>query len=468
MNDPLALLRGGGIVTAVDIGTTKLCCMVAELALPAPRVLAVAHRRAEGLLERGTIGDLAAFRAALASVVEEAEAAAGEAGAEIYLAFSGGAPDACLKQGPVPMEPGRVRPHVLTRALEQAERLGAARLRDCPGRELLHVVPVSYLVDGRPVAEPSDMHADSFAVAANVVTTERGARRNLDAAADVFGERLVHVLAAPWASALAVLDRDEREVGALAIDLGGACTTMAWMEGGLLRHLCTLPFGGKDITRDIAARLKITLESAERLKTRHGHALDAGPEDRALLQAVPLGAGEGAIVEVPRSAVVERIRFSLARLFAGIAEEAASLPAFADLHARATAATAAPAAPDAPATAAPATAPAAAHAPAPLGESGAVGHVVLTGGGAEIQGVDFFAEAFLGRRPRLAAPQRLHGLPALQAGPAYAAAVGALLWAAEQESAAAGVRGAAERTSPLAAAALRSQRWLRRRLALEF
>ena len=388
---PLALPRNGNTVAAIDLGTSKLFCLIAELNMGRPRILGAAQLQAEGL-KHGDITDLNQFSHCLHQVIDEAETSAGESARDIYLAFSGGNLSGQLLEGNVPIEPGPISNSVLTRALDTAETIARTSLRGQPKRELLHVVPAFYAVDGRHgVSDPRGIHADHLSLFANAVTMSRAARRDLDALRKIFQNNRTHILAAPWASALAVLDADEKNLGAIVIDIGAETTSVTEVRANALHTLSVIPTGGATLTRNIARQLGITLRSAEQIKTRHGHAFADIAPDHETVKVTPLGNSDHTPKSMPRAKLLKVLQPSLENILAKVREQLNAL------------------------------------APSPHK------HLVFTGGGSLVPGLDILAEHILEHKPRLASPKPLSQLADLYKTPAHAVSVGTLLWATQHE-----------------------------------
>ncbi|MGR4000765.1 MAG: cell division protein FtsA [Alphaproteobacteria bacterium] len=394
---PLALSRSENIVAAVDLGTSKLFCLIAELAMGRPRILGAAQHQAKGL-KGGNITDLNQFSHCLQNVIDDAENSAGENVNDIYLAFSGGNLSGKLFQGHIPIEPGPISNSILLRALDVAENIGRSSLRSETAngdqkRELLHVIPAFYSIDGRHgIHDPRGIHADNLTLFANAVTISRGARKDLESLQKTFSQNRTHLLAAPWASALAVLNADEKNLGAIVIDIGAENTSVTEVRANALHNLAVIPTGGATITRNLATKLSITIQSAERIKTRHGYAFADTSSEHENIKVTPLGAqDETNQKNMPKAKLLQILQPSIENILNHIKQQLNKL------------------------------------------DNSAPNHLVFTGGGSLLPGIDLLAEQILGQRPRLASPRNLAQLDKLHKSPAHAVSIGTLLWAMEQE-----------------------------------
>jgi cell division protein FtsA len=195
------------------------------------------------------------------------------------------------------------------------------------------------------------------------------------------------VVAAPYVSALAALEEDEMDLGAICIDMGGGSTSVAVWSAGALVHVDSLSVGGSHVTQDVARGLSTSTAGAERIKTLHGSAIASAGEDREMIEAPPRGDDPGAgPVTAPRSL--------LKGIIAPRVEETLEL-----LKERLRAAGA-------------------------LVEPGA--GIVLTGGASQLAGVREVAVRVFDRPVRLGRPRRVPHLADAASGPAFCAAAGVL------------------------------------------
>jgi cell division protein FtsA len=198
------------------------------------------------------------------------------------------------------------------------------------------------------------------------------------------------IVSAPLAAGLATLVPDERELGAIVIDMGGGTTGMAVFAESQLLHTAQLSIGGNHVTTDLARVLSTTVSHAERLKTLYGNTQTSPDDDREQLPVPLVGEDEHQIAKIPRSMVINIIRPRIEETFELVKQR--------------------------------------------LEETGltraAGSRVVLTGGASQLPGARELAAAILGRQVRVGRPQGLRGLPDSASGPAFATAAGLLRWSA--------------------------------------
>ena len=378
----------GRLITALDIGSSKVCAMIAQLSEAGElNVLGTGQRESRGV-KRGYIADMERTESSIREAVEQAERIAGLNIEEVWVGFSAGG--LISRVASVEVELGGVR-------IEQPDiddLLDHGRNAiDPEGRMVLHAQPTLYTLDGvQGVKKPLGLHADRLGVDIHVVAADPSPVRNLDLAVRSAHLAVKSIVAAPIATGLACLSEEERELGVALVELGAGVTNVSLFAGGMLVGLAAIPYGGADITDDIASAFGTRRSLAERLKCFYGSATTSPRDNHDMIDVAPVaGAEEGAEPQrITRAQLIAVIRQRL-DLLSG--EIAAALKQ--------------------------------------LGFAGPVGRqVVLTGGGAELKGIADYIQGVLGRAVRIGRPRSLAGLPEAHAGPAFATLTGLALYAA--------------------------------------
>ncbi|MCX7588274.1 cell division protein FtsA, partial [Phenylobacterium sp. 58.2.17] len=297
-----AALSRQPVVAAVDLGASKVTCFImkpegvrrGDRTLTAAGVGYVQSRGVRG----GAIINLDEASDAIAQAVERAENVAGVQVQGVTVATAGGQLASHRIAGRVSLGARPISDGDLVRAIQQA--LGQIKI---PGRRAAHILPVAWSVDGQAaIRDPRAMFGRSLGVELLVVTVSEAVYQTLGACVERAHLQFEGVVAAPFASALAALEEDEMDLGAVCIDMGGGSTSAAVFSGGSLIHVETLPVGGSHVTADIARGLSTSVAGAERIKTLHGSAIASANEDREMIEAPPRGDDPGAgPVIAPRS-----------------------------------------------------------------------------------------------------------------------------------------------------------------------
>lgn len=377
------------LVAALDVGVSKTVCLAArrdpvlDLHPERPlRVLGVGHQTAPAIAS-GKPADFDACARSIQVAVEEASAMAGARIARVVASYSGPGVNAQIVRGAA-----RVKgPIIGVRDIDNALR-AAMQAAPTPQLSFLHVEPLRYSVDdGETVTDPSGLSGKMLAVEACVVTAPTEALNALKACIRQAGVEVEDVIAGPRASALAVLSPEEREEGALLVDLGAGCIGIAAFAGEGLVHCETISAGGVRLTRDLAVRLQTTFAAAERVKLHFGAVGDAC-DPREAVQAPKLGPdGRLEASTTLRGVIAETLTPRLYEMLLNVRDRL-NRAGFSD-----------------------------ANGPQ---------RAVLVGGGAQIPGVRDLAVEALGMPVRLGRPFELCGFDHGEAGPAYAATAGML------------------------------------------
>ncbi len=258
------------VMAALDIGSSKIACMIArraEAVAGEPRIAGAGVQSTKGV-RSGAVIDLDALERSIRLAVEQAEQAADTRINDVVLGVSG--PD--LKSDIVRTKIQLGGREVTAQHVREA-RIAALESFKPPGREILHSTLLGYAVDSAMgVKDPCGMFCDVLTASFLVVTAPTAGLRNIIQCVSRAHLNPVSIVAAPYASGLAVLVEDEAEQGAVVIDFGaGVTSAAAFVDGGLI-HVETLPMGGSRATSDLAQALGTTFAAAERLKVVHGAA----------------------------------------------------------------------------------------------------------------------------------------------------------------------------------------------------
>lgn len=378
--------RGERTVTVLDVGTSKVAALIALVGNGDPRVVGVGQRVCQGV-RRGLVADMEKTESAVRAAVDQAERNAGVQAGAVYVNMSAGALRSEVEN--VEIDIGG---HKISDA-DMATLLAAGRARIDPGsRTVLHAQPALYAVDGTFVENPVGFHADRLGMDIHIVTADTPPIRNLDLAVRSAHLGVRTMVASPAASSLAVLAREERELGVALIEIGAGVTNIAVHLMGQLVGVDSVAMGAGDITNDIASAFATRRSHAERLKTLYGAAITAQKDNHDLIEIPPISDDEAAEpVRIAKAQIVAVVRHRLDLLFGEVATRLPQL-GFAGPQAR---------------------------------------QIVLTGGGAEIKSIADFAQGLLGKNVRIGRPRGLTGLPDAQAGAAFATLAGLALFAAE-------------------------------------
>ena len=387
------------LVAALDIGSTKVCCFVAQLGDDkTARIAGIGHQLARGM-RAGAVVDMENLEHSIRAAVDSAEEMAGDRVKAVLVNVSGGQPASANVTVEVAMNGHPVNDADLRRMLEH----GRAH-HESPDRDLLHAIPVDYTIDGNEgIHDPSGMYGERLGVAIHLISAAVGPVRNLSTVVNRCHLDIEARVVSPYASGLACLVDDEKELGVTCIDMGGGTTSIAVFLGGQLVHTEIVPVGGYHVTSDIARGLSTPMAFAERLKTLYGSAIPSPADDREMLKVPLVGETEdGASNQIARSLLNQIIQPRLEETFE-LVRGHLERGGFDKMAGR---------------------------------------RVVLTGGASQMQGVRDLAGLVLDKQVRLGRPVGFHGLPEATGGPAFSTCAGLIRYAIVHQSATRGRRNA--------------------------
>ncbi|WP_022835663.1 cell division protein FtsA [Salisaeta longa] len=257
------------IVVGVDIGTTKVCAVVAgKDDLGRVNILGVGVAPSDGL-NRGVVVNIDRTVRAVRAAIEEAERAAGVEVHSVIVGIAGDHVQSFQSRGVVTISNGEITESDVQRLLE--DTMHVAMPAD---REILHVIPQEFIVDGQDgVADPIGMSGVRLEANVHIITGLVSAAKNIYRCIEKAGFEVADIVLEPLASSFSVLHDDEKEVGVALIDIGGGTTDIAVFEDNTIRHTAVIAVAGNKVTDDIRKGLGVMRDQAERLKRQFGTAL---------------------------------------------------------------------------------------------------------------------------------------------------------------------------------------------------
>ena len=376
----------GEIVVGLDIGTTKVCAVVAEVdASDGITILGAGLVPCRGL-RKGIVANIDWTVRSIKDAIESAQTMAGVEIRTIYVGIGGSHVRSSASDGVAAIAGGEVTRGDVERVLE-----GARAIPVDADRQILHVLPREYMVDSQDgIRDPVGMAGvRRIGVKVNLVTARDELRaEHVIRCAERCGLTVADVVLQPLASAEAVLSDDEKEIGVAVVDIGGGTTDLLLYVDGGIGHTSVIPVGGNNITSDIAAGLRTPMAEADRLKRLSGCALGRMVADDEEIE-VP-GVGGHAPRKTARRVLSDIIEPRVEEIFAVIRKRIEDTGLLEQLSAG----------------------------------------VVLTGGAVLLEGMSEFAEEILGMPVRIGAPTGIKGITQLVQGPDYSAAVGLVKYGA--------------------------------------
>lgn len=371
------------IIVGIDIGTTKICTLVAKIEGQGQlRILGVGIEPSEGM-RKGVVVDLAAASKSVARSIDKAERSAGLEVNSALVSLAGSNVSSVNSRGVVGVTGRVIDQQDVARAVDAARAVAIPH-----NREVIHVIQRGFDIDGQSgIRAPIGMHGYRLEVECHIITASAASVENLRQCVASAGVDVSQFVLNPLASAEVVVNETERQMGVVVCDIGGGTTDMAIYIDGDVWHTAVLSVGGNHITSDIAHGLRLPMAQAEEIKIQHGHADPRALETKEFFSVKPFGEQEA--VQVSRQDLVHIINARVEEIFNLVVQE--------------------------------------------IKRSGYDGllpaGMVLTGGCSALPGIRSVAASVLGVPVQTAKPESLFGMVDRLDSPAYSTSVGLLRWA---------------------------------------
>jgi len=379
------------IVAALDIGTAHTTAVIATVhgelpRAPMLRIIGVGRTRTQGL-RRGVVSDIEEATRSIRKAVEEASLVAGVAPDALYVGIAGEHVRAMCSSGVVAISGAEITRLDVERVNDVARAMAIPQ-----DRELLHAISQEYRVDrAEGIRDPVGMIGTRLETEMYLITIGSSPAMNLRKSIERAGFKVRELVLEPLASAWAVLTEEEKELGVALVELGAGTTDLAVFHEGKIRHLGTMPYGGHTVTSDLVQGLGVTQNDAEQLKEAYGCAYEPLVTSDQLI-ALPATATH-AERHLSRELMAHIIHQRMDEIFEKIQRELQTAGYAGKLNAG----------------------------------------IVLTGGGAALEGVSDLAADVFGVGVRVGVPaDKIGGLVETVDHPSYATAVGLAVYGASR------------------------------------
>jgi cell division protein FtsA len=253
------------LIVGLDIGTTKICVIVAERTVNGIDIVGIGTHPSRGL-RKGVVVDIDATVDSIKHAVEEAELMADCEITSVYAGIAGSHIRGFNSHGVVAVKDREVRDGDVKRVIDAAKAVAIPM-----DREVIHVIPQEFIIDDQDgILEPLGMSGVRLEAKIHIVTAAVTSAQNIVKCANKAGLNVLDIVLEPLASAEASLQDDERDLGVCLIDIGGGTTDVAVFADGSIKHTSVLGLGGYHISNDIAIGLRTPFEEAERIKKKFG------------------------------------------------------------------------------------------------------------------------------------------------------------------------------------------------------
>jgi len=377
------MAKGEDILVGLDIGTTKICTIVAEV-IDDKRleIIGIGNHPSTGL-KKGMVVNIESTVKAIKRSIEAAELMAGIDIDSVYTGIAGGHIKGFNSRGMIAVKDQEVTQADIDRVLD------AARAQAVPlDREILHVLPQEFIVDSQDgIKEPLGMSGLRLEVLVHIITGAITAAQNIEKSIQRAGLEMAEMILQPLASSEAILTPEEIELGVGVVDIGGGTTDIAIFVDGGIRYTSVLPIGGNHFTNDIAIGLRTPRSDAEKIKITHGCAsVDLLENDEKI--DVP-SVGGRAPRKLSSRQLAEIIEPRAEELFSLVAQEIEKMQC----------------------------------------EDRIASGIVMTGGTSSLKGIVEVAERVMGLPVRVGRPSGVGGLVDMVSAPGFSTGVGLTLYA---------------------------------------
>lgn len=372
------------ITVALDVGTTKVCCVIAKRdGGPAVEVLGTGLAPSLGS-KRGIVVNIESTVQSVVEAVREAEQMAGVEVGEVNVGIAGGHIKSMNSKGIVAISSAdrEITQKDIERCIEQAKAIALP-----VDREVLHVLPKEFAVDDQcAIRDPRGMIATRLEADVHIITGAITSAQNLVRSVNRADLKVGRLVLEPLASARAVLTTDEMELGVALVDMGGGTTDVAVFHEGSVRHTSVLAVGGDQITRDLAVGLRTPRMAAEQIKQKYALAMASLVDEDGVVEVADVGGRRARMID--RSYIAEIVQARLEEIITMLKRE--------------------------------------------INQSGYADHlaagVVLTGGCANMEGIAELGEQIFNMPTRIGVPLGITGLSDSVADPIFATGVGLILY----------------------------------------
>ena len=380
--------NNGRIMVGLDIGTSKVVAIVAELGLEGEiDIIGIGSHPSKGL-KKGVVVNIETTVESIQRAIEEAELMAGCQIEQVYAGIAGSHIRGLNSHGIVAIRDKEVFQADIERVIDAAQAVAIPA-----DQKVLHVLPQEYVMDDQEgVKEPLGMSGVRLEAKVHLITCAVNAYQNIEKCIKKCGLEVEDIILEQLASGDAVLTEDEKDLGVCLVDIGGGTTDIAIFSEGAIRHTAVIPIAGDQVTNDIAMALRTPTPNAEEIKIKYACALGSLAQENETIK-IP-SVGDRSDRDLSRQALAEVVEPRYEELFSLVQAELRR-SGFEDLVAAG---------------------------------------IVLTGGTSKIEGAIELAEEIFHMPVSLGKPKNVAGLSDIVRNPIYSTAVGLLHYGANQQA----------------------------------
>jgi cell division protein FtsA len=375
--------KKGKIVACLDMGSSKLVCMIASITNDDVQILGYGHKESRGI-SASAISDMRLAQKSITNVVSEAERMAGFNIDRLLIGISGSQVISTRKEVSTKIASDIVKASDIATL---AAKVRAEFKKN--NREIIHLIPLQYRIDdSSPVVNPRYMSGETLYAKFHVVSTSQTTIKNIENCLKRCQLSVNNYVVEPFASGLSCLSDNEMDLGSLLVDIGGSSTSFSIILEGKLIHVGHSSIGGVHITKDISTILNISFDAAEKIKNLNGSLLISPIEERELIKMKFIDADTQEMIQITRSELRDIIQSRLEEIFDSVKTilEKSGISVY------------------------------------------KLGNIVLTGGVTSIVGIDKLASEIFEKNVRIGYPNKLDSVASELLNPTHSCSLGMLVF----------------------------------------
>ena len=372
-------------ILGIDVGSVQICAVIAQHDDTGLKIIGIGNAKTQGI-KKGVITNIELASKSIKSALVDAQRVAGTRYEKVVVSISGAYTKSVESNGVVNIPTYEIGIKEIQRSMSESER----RAQIHSDYEKLHILPYNFKVDDQEhIEDPLGMNGSRLEVQTHIIMAQKSSLSNLRKALNLAGVEPDNIVLSSYASAIATLNQDEKDLGVALIDMGGATCNMIVHSGNSIRYNEFLGIGSANITNDLSAALHTPILKAEEIKLNYGVLLDTAKTNE-LVEIPPInddGKTQEVSLDVISKVIYARIEETL-MILAKMLEDSGY-------------------------------------------KSSIAAGVVLTGGMTKFEGIKEFADVFFKNMPvRIAKPKEMEGLYEILRDPANSCAIGLCMYGA--------------------------------------
>ncbi len=375
--------KKGKIVACLDMGSSKLVCMIASITNDDVQIVGYGHKESRGILA-SAISDMRLAQKSITNVVSEAERMAGFNIDRLLIGISGSQVISTRKEVSTKIASDIVKASDIA---VLAAKIRAEFKKN--NREIIHLIPLQYRIDdSAPVVNPRYMSGETLYAKFHVVSTSQTTIKNIENCLRRCQLSVNNYVVEPYVSGLSCLSDNEMDLGSLLIDIGGSSTSFSIILEGKLIHVGHSPIGGVHITKDISTILNISFDAAEKIKNLNSSLLISPIEEREMIKMKFIDSDTQEMIQITRAELRDIIQSRLEEMFESVKTilEKSGISVY------------------------------------------KLGNIVLTGGVTSIVGIDKLASEVFEKNVRIGYPNKLESVASEVLNPTHSCSLGMLVF----------------------------------------